>query len=234
MTKPLQPIYLLSDSRPLFWKENDELALSQVKYRLGVASPSAAYVGASNGDDPQFYSIFTAAMAGIGVSDCRMILSSFSGKDRLFLERADIILLAGGDLERGWDVISRVGLKEELIRRYQRGAALLGISAGAIQMGQYGFRRDADPRTSLFETLGLAPFVVDVHDETSGWERLKTVITLLKSGMKGLGIPSGGGVICHPDRTVEPLGLPAYEFSFHDGKVAQTLLFPDDMRNKQL
>ena len=233
MTRPIQPIYLFSDSRPLFWREKNELLLSRVRHRLGVASPSAAYVGASNGDDPQFYSIFTAAMAGIGVTDCRMILSSYSRNDQLFLDRADIILLAGGDLERGWDVIERVGLKEELIRRYHCGSALLGISAGAIQIGQYGFRQDADKCISLFETLKLAPLVVDVHEEKSGWERLKTLIKFLAPGVKGIGIPSGGGIIYHPENTVEALRLPACEFSIRDKKLVRTFLFPRDKRNPQ-
>jgi len=228
MMTPLQPIYLLADSRLLFWRSNRELFLSRVRCHLGKDSPSAAYVGASNGDEPEFYSIFTAAMAGSGISDCRMIKSSFSREDKLFFERADIILLAGGDVQRGWEVIDQVGIKDALIRRYHGGAALLGVSAGAIQLGLYGFREDDPLGINLFDALRLAPFVVDVHDEHAEWKRLRTVITILDSSVKGMGIPSGGGLIYHPDHTVEPLRLPVHEFSVYDQKLRHSLLIPED------
>jgi len=164
MMTPLQPIYLLADSQLLFWRNNRGLFLSQVRRHLGKDSPAAAYVGASNGDEPEFYSIFTAAMAGIGISDCRMIKSSFAKEDKLFFERADIILLARGDVQRGWEYIDRVGIKEAVNRRYHAGAALLGLSVGAIQLGLYRFGEGDELGTSLFDALRLVPFVVDVHD----------------------------------------------------------------------
>jgi len=228
MTTPIQPIYLLADSQLLFWTNNQGLFLSQVKRRLGNENPAAAYVGASNGDEREFYSIFIAAMAGIGVSDCRMIMSSFSREDRVFFERADIILLAGGDVERGWEVINRVGIKDSLIRCYHGGAALLGVSAGAIQLGLYGFREGDGLSTSLFDALKLVPFAVDVHQEGSEWERLSTVIRVLDSSVKGMGIPSGGGMVYHPDHSIEPIRLPVHEFSIHQQKVTHTFLFPND------
>lgn len=224
---PLQPIYLLADSQLLFWRNNRGLFLSQVRCRLGKDRPAAAYVGASNGDEPEFYSIFTAAMAGIGISDCRMIKSSFSREDKLFFERADIILLAGGDVQRGWEVIDQVGIKDALIRRYHGGAALLGLSAGAIQLGLYGFREGDPPGMNLFDALRLAPFAVDVHEEQAEWNRLRTLIKILNSSVKGMGIPSGGGMIYHPDHTVEPLRLPVHEFFVHDERLTHRLLIPE-------
>src|SRR6185503_12116660 len=142
-------------------------------------------VGVSNGDQPEFYYIFTAAMSEVGISDCRMIKSSFSREDKLFFERADIILLAGGDVQRGWEVIDRVGIKEALIRRYYGGAALLGLSAGAIQLGLYGFREGGERGIILFDALKLVPFAVDVHQQHSEWKRLRTVIKVLNSSVTG-------------------------------------------------
>lgn len=226
--RPLQPIYLLADSQLLFWRNGRELFLSQVRCRLGNDDPAAAYVGASNGDEPEFYSIFSAAMAGVGISDCRMIKSSFSREDKLFFERADIILLAGGDVQRGWEVIDQVGIKEALIRCYHAGAALLGLSAGAIQLGLHGFREGDELGINLFDALRLVPFSVDVHEQRSGWKRLRTVIKVLNSSVKGMGIPSGGGMIYHPDLSVEPLRHPVHEFSVHDQKLTHRLLIPGD------
>ena len=222
----IQPIYLLADSQLLFWRTTQGPFFSQLGRTLNRLSPSAAYVGASNRDDPQFYSIFTAAMEVIGVADCRMIKSSFSDEDRRFFESADIILLAGGDVRKGWDVIERVGIKEALCRRYHNGAVLLGVSAGAVHLGQYGFCEENGVSTSLFDTLSLIPFAVDVHQEHSDWERLSSMIRVLDSGVTGLGIPSGGGMIYHPDHTIEPVRFPVYEFAIKDQELTRTLLFP--------
>ena len=81
MNTALQPIHLFADSQLLFWKNNDGLYLKALWDLVDRPAPKAAYVGASNDDDPRFYSIFEAAMEGIGIADCRMIASSFSPDD---------------------------------------------------------------------------------------------------------------------------------------------------------
>lgn len=96
-TTPLKSIFLLADSQLLFWRENEQLLLDRVVKEWKRDELKAAYVGASNGDHPDFYAIFVSAMEGAGVSNCRMVSSSLSGADLAFLSDADIILLAGGD-----------------------------------------------------------------------------------------------------------------------------------------
>lgn len=97
----LQPIYLFADSQLLFWKNKGIPFLDSISPRVMYSSPKAAYIGASNGDAREFYSIFEAAMEGIDIRDCKMIRSSFPGEDESFLNEADIILLGGGDVEMG-------------------------------------------------------------------------------------------------------------------------------------
>ena len=59
----LQPLYLLADSQLLFWKRQDRLLLEAALDGLARdTSLSAAYIGASNGDRPEFYGIFEAAV----------------------------------------------------------------------------------------------------------------------------------------------------------------------------
>src|SRR5690349_25057971 len=111
----LSPIFLFADSQLLFWREDGRLLIERV--RTGDRL-KAAYVGASNGDDPDFYAIFVAAMEGVGVSDCRMIPSAVSEADLAFLNDADIILLAGGDVEVGWQTFLTNGLDRHIVRRY--------------------------------------------------------------------------------------------------------------------
>ena len=90
MTLPLQPIHLLADSQLLFWQGREGLFLNTVRSQIDKPFPKAAYIGASNGDLPEFYDIFKAAMAGINISDCRMIRSDLSTEDFVFLERATL------------------------------------------------------------------------------------------------------------------------------------------------
>ena len=200
---PLKSIFLLADSELLFCRENDQLFLDRVVKEWQRDHLKAAYIGASNGDHPDFYAIFVAAMEGVGVSDCRMISSSLSEAELAFLSDAEIILLAGGDVELGWRVFVANGLNEHIVRRHSEGASLIGISAGAVQLGLCGRAADG----SLIETFALVPFVIGAHEESDKW---RTTIELLQlSGSKSaIGLPKGGGAVYHPDHTLEPLRRP--------------------------
>ena len=75
MTQTLKPIYLFADSQLLFWKDEDRLFLDSLRSLIERPHPKAAYIGASNGDDLVFYSLFQGAMEGIGIRNCCMIHS---------------------------------------------------------------------------------------------------------------------------------------------------------------
>lgn len=225
MALPLQPIYLFADSQLLFWSDEGKLFLESLRELIPDASPKAAYVGASNGDDPQFYSIFEAAMEGIGIHDSRMILSSFPTTDELFMNEADIILLAGGDVERGWEVFNQTGLTELIIKRYLEGAVLIGISAGAVQLGLFGLAQK-DSLNKLIDTFKLVPFIIGAHEEKQEWKSLRDAIELLDGSASGIGIPAGGGLIYYPDQTVEAIRYPLHEFSMREGRISSSLLLP--------
>jgi cyanophycinase len=227
---PLQPLYLLADSQLLFWKRQDRLLLEAALAGLARnRPPSAAYIGASNGDRPEFYEIFEAAMDAVGITDRRMIDSSFEPDDRTFLGRAHLIVLAGGDVRLGWDAFERTGMKDVIVDRHARGAVVVGVSAGAIQLGRYGIVETPEsPATELLDVFNLVPMVVDTHDERGEWGRLTGTIHFLQGAATGLGIPAGGGVIVHPDATVEPLRRPAHEFRFDGTRVTHSLLYSDE------
>src|SRR5215216_5602766 len=163
----LKPIFLLADSQLLFWRENGQLLIEGLVKERTRDQLKAAYVGASNGDQPDFYSIFVSAMEGMGVFDCRMIPSALSDADMAFLNDADIVLLAGGDVELGWRVFLNNGLSEHIVRKYFEGASLIGISAGAVQLGLCGLAADG----SLIDTFKLVPFIIGAHEESDNWRR---------------------------------------------------------------
>jgi cyanophycinase len=222
----LQPIYLFADSRLLFRDEGGELFLNSVRRRAARDSPKAAYVGASNGDAPEYYSIFEAAMAGAGIHNRRMIPRAFRAEDRSFLGEADIILLAGGDVERGWGAFVETGMRESVLRRYLEGAILMGVSAGAAQLGLCWPTGGGDSPTGLLETFKLVPSVIDAHDEGRRWGRLRGALRLMRGSAKGIGIPAGGGMIYYPEGRVEAVGRPVHELSFEGGTIQESLLAP--------
>ncbi|HEY0171222.1 MAG TPA: Type 1 glutamine amidotransferase-like domain-containing protein [Pyrinomonadaceae bacterium] len=221
-----QPIYLFADSQLLFWRDGGNLFLDSVRRLVARDSPRAAYLGASNGDAPEYYSIFEAAMAGVGVRNCRMIARSFPPEDQSFLGEADLILLAGGEVERGWGVFVETGMREFVVRRYYEGAVLMGVSAGAVQLGLHGLLERGAPTAGQAGTFGLVPFVIDAHDEGRGWGRLRRAVGLLGGAAIGIGIPAGGGLIYHPGRRVEAIRRPLHELSAEGGEVRDALLLP--------
>jgi len=199
-----RPIFLLADSQLLFWREQGQLLLERMVAREHL---KAAYVGASNGDDPDFYGIFVSAMEAVGIVDYAIIPSAISEADLAFLNEADIILLAGGDVDLGWQTFVANGLNDHLARRYLEGASLIGTSAGAVQLG-LGY-------------LNLVPFIIGAHEESDNW---KTTIERLSSDTTAIGLPTGGGAIYHEDHTLEPLRHAVVKLSFSGGEVHQTLL----------
>jgi cyanophycinase len=223
----LQPLYLLADSQLLFWKHRDRPLLEAALDGLARDTRlNAAYIGASNGDRPEFYEIFESAMDAIGITNRRMIDSSFGPDDRTFLEGAQLIVLAGGDVRLGWTTFEQTGMKDAILDRYTRGAILVGISAGAVQLGHYGIVETPESSApELFDVFNLVPAVViDTHDERANWARLSRTIQSLAGAATGLGIPSGSGVIVHTDRTIEPLRRPAHQFRFEGTHVTHSLL----------
>lgn len=224
-----QPLYLLADSQLLFWKRHDRLLLAASLDGLDRGKPlSAAYIGASNGDRPEFYEIFEAAMDAVGITDRRMIVSSFDRAGRAFLDSAQLIVLAGGDVRLGWNTFVKSGMKDAILDRYAEGAVLVGISAGAVQLGRCGLVETPESLgTGVFDVFNLVPMVIDVHDEQNEWGRLQRTMQSLNGPATGLGIPSGGGVVVHPDATIEALRRPAHTFVF-DGSAVTHALVPTE------
>ncbi|OBF81546.1 peptidase [Mycobacterium sp. 852002-51163_SCH5372311] len=231
MAPQLQPLYLLADSQLLFWKRQDRLLLEAALDGLAPNTPlSAAYIGASNSDRREFYEIFEAAVDEVGIAERRMIDSSFGPDDRTFLSRADLIVLAGGDVQLGWNTFERTGMKDVILGRYARGAILVGVSAGAVQLGRYAVvEAPESPVTGLLDLFKLVPFVIDTHDEKNEWARLSATIHSLEGAATGLGIPAGGGALVHPDATVEPLRRPVHEIRFDGTRVTHSLLYAEEV-----
>lgn len=218
------PIYLAADSRLLFWQAGEARPfLDAVLRESGTARPRAAYVGASNGDHPGYYEIFAAALDQRDVADRCLIASRFRAADRDFLATARVILLAGGDVERGWRVLEESGMGAAIRAAHRRGAVLAGISAGAVQLG-LGMAADG-PRGPLLRTFGLVPHFIGAHEEASGWAHLRRTVEL-GAPATGIGIPFGGGLVCEPGGAVRALRVAAAELRWERGGIAVSELPP--------
>ena len=207
------PLYLLADSQPLFAGAGGPSILERASPALSAA-PRAAYLGAANGDEAVFYDLFSAAMDGAGIEDRAMVHSRYDEADRARLAAADLVVLAGGDVERGWRIFMQSGIREALLARYAAGAVLLGVSAGAVHLG-WGY-------------LGLVPAHVGAHEEGDRWDELRRRMRRDGGRVRGLGVAAGGALVADADGGFEPLRRAAVELVFGgDGdEIGESLLLP--------
>lgn len=220
----IKPMYLLADSYILFWRNGNRLFIEKIREQLDTAKPTAAYLGASNDDNPEFYRLFEAAMEGIGLESCRMVPSTPSEEDRKFLAAADLVLLAGGDVERGWTVFVDRGIKDLIVQKRYDGAVFIGVSAGAVQLG-LGTLLESETMKKL-PLFQFAPLYVGAHEEASDWWNLRALVKLAGDGARGVGIPAGGGMIFSPDGYLEPIRKALVEFHIHGDQMTENRLLP--------
>lgn len=229
--RSIKPIFLLADSQVLFWNHKEGPFVQRFKDTILAdenrpeGEITAAYIGASNGDKTEYYDIFTAAMNQTGISQCRHIKAKPTADDYTFLRTADLVLLAGGSTVKGWKAIKNSELQEKIVQCYHNGALMVGLSAGAIQLGLRGWKASKKIPKDLFETFQVVPAVIDVHDE-SDWKFLGKVVNHLGNTNRGFGIPAGGGAVYHPDWSFEAIRHHLVEFSFLDDEMKRSLVFP--------
>eukprot|EP01126_Amoeba_proteus_P043310 TRINITY_DN4747_c0_g1_i8.p1 TRINITY_DN4747_c0_g1~~TRINITY_DN4747_c0_g1_i8.p1 ORF type:complete len:123 (+),score=14.39 TRINITY_DN4747_c0_g1_i8:415-783(+) len=106
-------------------------------------------------------------MEHAGITNCRHIPSLPSKEDRSFLERADLILLSGGDPVQGMKCLKSSNLDGIILQR----AILVGISAGAMQLGT----EILNDNGQSIPGLGIVSGVIAVHDEAR-WEKITKFI----------------------------------------------------------
>ncbi len=135
--------------------------------------------------------------------------------DRRVVDRADLVFVTGGDPTHGARVLARTGAAAWMREAHARGVPMMGVSAGAILLGEYWVDwpddEDARPEAAgLVKCTGVvAGHVFDTHDEDDGWQELHVAAQLLwRQGEKPrlLGIPTHGALVFHPDGHMEVVG----------------------------
>ena len=193
-----KPVFLLSGGRQT---GSGDMARQLAHALGGLHKPHVAYIGAANGDNVLFYERMKSFLAQGGAGKVVFVRLA---KKRIdadaameALSAANVVFLAGGEVEDGMNWLRRHGLVDFLRELHGGGKQFVGVSAGTIMMGAHWVRwenPEDDATAGLFDCLGLVPFVFDTHAEDEDWVELKTALRLMGSGTLGYGVPSGGFV----------------------------------------
>jgi hypothetical protein len=144
--------------------------------------------------------------------------------DPTALDRADLVFVSGGDPTLGAIVLEQAGASAALREAHARGTPLMGVSAGAILLGDWWVKwpdegdDDADlQRTSLVKCTGVvAGHVFDTHNEEDDWDELRIAARLVeRAGERAvfLGIPTGGALVVAGDGSIEVVGEQPFRLS---------------------
>jgi peptidase E len=221
------PVYLLADSQLLFWqKENGLYFFADEFLQLEVKVTKALYIGASNGDQMEFFELFKGAMENVNVFQCDFLTVDTALQEaKEKIQQAEFILLAGGDVNKGWQFLK--ALKPALEQAYYSGAMVVGISAGAVQLSALAWQHKNELcESDLYSVLGIVPCLVSVHEESSNWRLLKQVMRLTDGCFSGIAIPHGAGVAVEYNGRVTALKKTIYCLDYEDC-IYQTPLRPD-------
>ncbi len=213
-----KPVYLLAGGRPRNCKTLEPL-IRAVLRETGTASPKVGYVGVANNDDEGFFNYIADIFKETGDFNITLALISSEKADlnkaQGILESAEIILISGGDVDKGMRVLKEKNMINFLSRLYNQGKFFCGISAGSIMLSKEWVRwRDPndDSAAELFPCLGFAPIICDTHGEHDDWEELKAVLKLEKDDVRGYGIVTSTGIRVFPDGRIETLGGAVHQY----------------------
>jgi peptidase E len=183
------------------------------------AKPVALYIGAASGDDRNFGSALSTLLKGAGIRKVVWPkLSKGKKKDtsvaRAALDEADLVFVGGGDVEAGVHAVHEADLVGHLHGAAKRGAVFVGMSAGAIMLGERWIRWPrqgaGDDEAETFECLGLAPCSLDTHGEGDGWGETQSFAAVrareLGKKARAYGVPSGAALVIGSDGSFRARG----------------------------
>jgi hypothetical protein len=140
---------------------------------------------------------------------------------RAVVEDADVIFFGGGDPVAGARVLVDAGADVWVREARARGAACVGVSAGAMMLCAWWAEWPDDPYPGAPHDGGelisctrvVDDLVVDCHAEGDGWSELELVHGMLRDRLDAdaplprlLGLPTGTGIVVGPDGAIEAVG----------------------------
>ena len=185
----------------------------------GRDKPVALYIGAANGDDRHFGSALSALLKGAGIRKVVWPKLSKHTKHaataaRAALDDTHLVFVGGGDVEAGVDALREADLVGELHGAAKRGVVFVGMSAGAIMLGERWIRwpREGagDDEAETYACLGIAPCSLDTHGEGDGWGETQSFAAVrareLGKKARAYGVPSGAALVIGTDGTFRARG----------------------------
>jgi len=181
--------------------------------------PVALYIGAASGDDRGFGTALSALLKSAGIG--KVVWPKLSkGKKtdasaaRTALDDADLVFVGGGDVEAGVDAVRDAGLVDRLHAAAKRGVVFVGMSAGAIMLGERWIRwpreTAGDDEAETYECLGIAPCSLDTHGEGDGWNETQSFAAVrareLGKKARAYGVPSGAALVIDAGGTFQARG----------------------------
>jgi cyanophycinase len=222
-----KPVWLLAGGPGSHRRGADPL-LQRALALTEKPSPSVAYVGAPSGDNRAFFVMIAALLKKAGAADVTLVRLCGRRPDlaraRDELARADLVFMTGGDVEEGMHVLEATGFSGTLRELASSGVPFLGMSAGSIMLARSWVRwRDPkdDASAELFPCLGIADAWCDTHGEAEGWEELAALARIAPEGSVSHGIPTGAGLVVHPDGVLEAAGSAVHRFESRAGQAVR-------------
>lgn len=198
--------------------------LAEAMSLTGKDTPLALYVGAASGDDRNFGTALSQLIEAAGAK--RVLWPKVTGPRRAptrlrdALGEADLVFVGGGDVEAGIATLRDAGLVEDFHAAAQRGTVFVGMSAGAIMLGERWIRwphaEAGDDQAETYECLGIAGVSIDTHGEGDAWAETQAfaAVRARELGAKACayGVPSGGALVVAADGVVRARGEPVPVF----------------------
>jgi cyanophycinase len=226
-SRTTKPVWLLAGG-PGSHRRGPDPLLQRALSLAGKPSPAVAYVGAPSGDNRAFFVMISTLLKKAGAGEVTLVRLCGRRPDvaraRAELTQADLVFVTGGDVEGGMRVLEATGTVALLGELAAGGVPFLGVSAGSIMLARSWVRwRDPHDESSveLFPCLGIADVWCDTHGEADGWEELAALARVAPEGSVGYGIPTGAGLVVHPDGGLEAAGSPVHRFEIRAGRAVR-------------
>jgi cyanophycinase-like exopeptidase len=154
--------------------------------------------------------------AGAGKVSLVPIVQGFDPEQaRDIMLSSDIIFISGGDVDLGMKYLRMRKLISFFREIFDQGKIFCGISAGAIMLGRSWIRwrvPDDDDTAEVFNCLGFAPLLCDVHGEEDDWVELKRLLGFFPEGTVGYGLPVNAALRVAPDGKITAIGTAPIRF----------------------
>jgi len=201
-------------------------------FALAGARPKVAWIGAANDDSRTWFERAARVLRekyGATVELARTVGDVDADATRRIVAEAQVIYLAGGDVEKLAERAHAFGIDELIRRRHAEGTLVVGVSAGAIGLTRCWVRFPDDDEAgapSRFACIGAVELAVDCHDEESDWEELRALLDVWRrdepdARVEAWGIPSGGALEIAPDGHVTHVGPAPKRLRLDRGRIVE-------------